>query len=111
MSADESPLIDLLFASSGIENEVVAASTPTDVLEGAVLPAAQIPHLIAMKLVSESERRRQDLIDLQNLIQAATDDDLDQVPGLIELVTSRGYSQDKDLTERFHHFLRFRTEL
>jgi hypothetical protein len=95
--ADESPLIDLLFASSGIEIETVDAADPTDVLEGAILPTARIPHLIAMKLLSESDQRLQDRIDLQHLTAAATDADLAEVPPLLELIAERGFHRDKNL--------------
>lgn len=78
---DESPFIDLLFSHCGIEKEVVESATLTEPFPGLSLPTANVPHLIAMK-VSESDRRLQDRIDLQNLIEVATPQ---------ELATSRRY--------------------
>lgn len=99
------PIVDLLFATSGIESETVAAATPAPVFPGLTLPTARIPHLIAMKLLSESDERLQDRIDLQHLIAAATDADLAQVPSLLDLITQRGYHRDKNLPVVLDAFL------
>lgn len=93
----DAPLLDLIFSSCGIEPEVAAAAQHLKVLPGLTLPTARIPHLIAMKVLSESDIRLQDRLDLQALIAAATDDDLDQVPRLLDLITDRGYARGKNL--------------
>ncbi|MFI5401543.1 MAG: hypothetical protein ACHQ1G_01195 [Planctomycetota bacterium] len=43
---------DLLFASSGIEPEIVAAAEPLEVLPDVRLPVARLSHLLALKVLS-----------------------------------------------------------
>src|SRR5215472_767 len=43
-------VVDLLFASSGIEPEIGRAAEMTDVVPGLCLPVAMTGHLIALKL-------------------------------------------------------------
>lgn len=62
-------LVDLLFASSGIENEVVASADRLEVLPRLTVPVATTPHLIALKVLAG---RSQDLTDLGYLIQSAS---------------------------------------
>lgn len=51
-------VVDLLFASSGIENEVVASADLLEVLPGLTVPVATTAHLIALKVLAG---RSQDL--------------------------------------------------
>lgn len=106
MPTESSPFIDLLFSHCGIEREVVEGASPTEVFDGLVLPTAQIPHLIAMKVLAESDQRLQDRIDLQNLIQVATDADLREVPPLLDKITDRGFANEKDLHAVYEEFLK-----
>jgi Nucleotidyl transferase AbiEii toxin, Type IV TA system len=70
-------IIDLLFASSGIEPEIAASATQIEVLPGMSLPVASIGHLIAMKLLSrDDDRRPNDSADLVALSNAADKSDL-----------------------------------
>lgn len=100
----ERPIIDLIFGSCGIEAEVVAEATPEEIADGLILPTARIPHLIAMKCLSESDQRLQDRIDLQHLVQSATPADFREVPPLLELITQRGYAGPKDLASVFAEY-------
>jgi hypothetical protein len=43
------------------------------------------------------KNRLQDVIDLQYLFEAATDDDMDKAEQLLTLITERGYNRNKDL--------------
>lgn len=95
-------VVDLLFASSGIEPEVVAAATLVDVTRTLRLPVASIGHLIALKVLSRNDDTRpQDIIDLRNLLQEATDDDLAVAEEALALITERGYHRDKDLRAEY----------
>jgi hypothetical protein len=67
-------VVDLLFASSGIENEVIASATRLLVLPRLSAPVATTGHLIALKTLAG---RSQDLTDLGALIPAASAEDLD----------------------------------
>jgi len=71
---DEAGLVtDLLFASSGVEPEIVEAADDVEVLPGLVLPVATIGHLIVMKLLVRDDRRRpNDADDLRSLAAEAT---------------------------------------
>jgi hypothetical protein len=100
----DAPLVDVLFASCGIEAEVVAAAEPAPVFPDLTLPIARIPHLIAMKLVSESDQRLQDRIDLQSLCAAATDADFAEVVPLLDLIVQRGFAREKDLHAIFTQY-------
>lgn len=105
IAVDQSPFIDLLFSHCGIESETVAAATITEPFPGVRLPTATVPYLIAMKVLSESDRRLQDRIDLQNLIAVATQEDLNIVPGLLDLIDQRGFANGKDLHAVYQKFL------
>jgi hypothetical protein len=67
-------MVDLLFASSGIENEVVASADRLEILPRLTVPVATTAYLIALKVLAG---RSQDLTDLGYLIPVASPADLD----------------------------------
>ena len=96
--APQAPVVDLLFASSGIEPEVVAAAEPIEVLPQLTLPVATMGHLIALKVLSRDDARRpQDLVDLGTLLGAASDADLEHARQALGLIAARGYARGRDL--------------
>lgn len=107
---DDSALIDLLFASSGIEPEVVAAATSIELVRGLTVPVAQIGHLIALKVLSrDDDTRPQDTVDLRALIVEATPEDLEMARAALTLIAERGYDRGKDLQADYAALLaRFR---
>ena len=92
-------IVDLLFASSNLEPDVVAAAQPAEVLPGMRLPVAQRGHLIALKVISASDKRGQDKIDLVDLIHRATPADLSLARSALESVHAHGLEQDRGLLE------------
>jgi Nucleotidyl transferase AbiEii toxin, Type IV TA system len=91
-------VVDLLFASCGIEPEIAGAAEDLEILPGFVAPVARTAHLIAMKLLArDDDRRPQDRSDLRALIEAASDRDIEDVRKAIELITRRGFHRDRDL--------------
>ena len=91
-------LIDLLFAASGIENEVVNAATPIEIFPGLVTNVATISSLIAMKLLSANDSTRiTDIGDLYSLIKEASQNDLFEAKDNARLIMSRGFNRKKDL--------------
>jgi len=91
-------VVDLLFASSGIEPEVVQAAEQLEIFPGLVLPVASTGHLIALKLLARDDvTRPQDLADLRGLIEAATPADIKGVRDAVDLITERGFNRDRDL--------------
>ena len=90
----EGTVVDLLFASSGIEAEVCRVAERIEVVPGLVVPVAQSGHLVAMKLLALASDRPQDSVDLHALVGALTDDGRklarDAVVRIEELGTNRG---------------------
>ena len=72
----------------------------------AVLPVAQVPHLIATKVLSENPIRTNDRSDLQALMRVATERQLEESRRLLGLITERGFHRDRDLEGRFAAFER-----
>ena len=87
-------IIDLLFASSGIENEVVAGATRLEVLPKLSASVATTGHLIALKILAG---RNQDLTDLGQLIPVASDGDLDTAREGVRLIRARGFNREQDV--------------
>lgn len=91
---------DLLFASSGIEAEIVAAADPLEVLPGVVVPVATVAHLIVLKLLArDDERRPQDASDLAGLASVATEADQRVAREAAALVQARGFARGRALDE------------
>jgi len=90
-------VVDLLFASSGIEPEIVAAADRVRVMAGLELPVARVGHLIAVKLLAEDERRPADRADLAALIAAVEAAELDRARAAIRLISERGFDRGRDL--------------
>lgn len=93
------PVVDLLFASSGIESEVVANADPVEVLRGLTIRVATTADLIALKLLSRDEiERPQDLVDLRALVRVASEAELERARVALALIAARGYHRGRDLT-------------
>jgi predicted nucleotidyltransferase len=91
------PFADLLFASCGIEPEIVDSASPLEIL-GLTVPVATVGHLIAMKLVSRDARRRpRDQQDLVELARVADDLEWKRAEVAIEVIQQRGFSRGRDL--------------
>jgi hypothetical protein len=91
------PMVDLLFAASGIEPEVTSCATKETVL-GRLVPVASVGHLIAMKLVSFDDKRRpHDRVDLTALAQVADEAEWARAEAAVRLIHERGFSRDRDL--------------
>ena len=89
-----SAFIDLLFANSGIEDEIVRRADRLEVLPDIFMPVASIGHLIALKALAG---RHQDLTDLGYLISAATDADLAEATASAAKIQERGFNRGQDL--------------
>jgi len=99
-------VVDLLFASSGIESEVVEASTALEILDGLTVRVASVAHLIAMKVLARDDRHRpQDRVDLAALFRVATSDDMRVAREALQLISHRGYGRDRSLVEELDRAL------
>jgi hypothetical protein len=103
---EEGIIVDLLFASSGIENELAEAATPLEVLPGVSVPVATLGHLLAMKLLAMDDLTRpQDRVDILALLEFVDEEELSRAHDAIGLITTRGYNRSKDLHARLESFL------
>jgi predicted nucleotidyltransferase len=98
-------VVDLLFASSGIEAEVAAAATPLEVFPAVSLPVARTGHLLALKLLAREDTRPQDDVDLQALLAVAGPDDVELAANAIGLIIQRGANRGRDLEHEWHRLL------
>jgi len=95
---EHAPVVDLLFASSGIEAEIVADAERIEVLLGLMMPVARVGHLLILKLLSQDdEQRPQDAGDLRALRLVASDEECERMIAAAELITDRGYHRGRDL--------------
>jgi len=95
----EAPVVDLLFASSGIESEVVTDAEPIDLLPQLRVGVARTGHLIALKVLSRDDvRRPQDLVDLRALLRVASPAEIARARQSLSLIAARGYHRGHDLT-------------
>jgi hypothetical protein len=98
-------VIDLLFASSGIENELVDAADTVEVLRGVIVPVATSPYLLALKVLAG---RPHDLTDAMGLVERLDDPDIALTRRLLDLISSRGFDRGGSLQERLDTLLRSR---
>lgn len=98
-------LVDLLFASSGIETEVVQLAEYIEVFPNINVRVARIGHLIALKLLSETKRRSQDTTDLNKLLEEANIEEIELAKEACSLITERGYHRGRDLLKRLQAHL------
>ncbi len=91
-------VVDLLFASSGIEPEIARDADALEVFSGVVAPVARTGHLIALKLLARDDASRpQDAVDLRALLGVATESDLSEAREGVRLITERGFDRGRDL--------------
>ncbi len=91
-------VVDLLFSSCGIEDQIVAAAERTEVVAGLFLPVATVAHLLAMKVLARDELHRpKDGEDLIALLAEASSADLAEAERALDLITTRGFNRGRDL--------------
>lgn len=99
-------VVDLLFASSGIEPEIAAEAERLEILPGLVLPVARLGHLIAVKLLARDDATRpQDIADLRAMLREATATDLALAETAVSLISDRGYHRERDLHSALNDLL------
>ena len=91
-------VLDILFASSGIEPEVAGSAELLEILPGLRIPVASVGHLLALKLLSRDDRTRpQDQVDLVQLLRVAQPGDIEAARHAVALIHSRGFQRDRNL--------------
>lgn len=102
-SEPRAPVVDLLFASSGIESEVVAEADVMELLPHLRMGVARVGHLIALKVLSRDDvKRPQDLADLRALLQVASPAELVRARQGLAMITDRGFQRGRDLTSELN---------
>ncbi len=93
-------VVDLLFASCGIEPEIVASADQIEVLDGVRVGVARVGHLFAMKVLSQDDDARpQDRIDLAALGAILSDSEQRLAASALSLIEERGFSREKNLRQ------------
>lgn len=88
---------DVLFASSGVEPEIVAGASLIEIVPMVILPVAQVGDLIVLKLLATSKERPQDQLDLKNLFDVAEENDLVRARWIAQQIMQRGTNRGRDL--------------
>jgi predicted nucleotidyltransferase len=105
------PVIDLLFASSGIEPEIVAEGNEIELLPQLHVRVATTGHLIALKVLARDDvNRPQDVADLRALLRVASAGDVTRARAALALIAERGYHRGRDLQAEFEKLLRTQPE-
>lgn len=84
--------VDLLFASIGIEDLVVASADELEVFPRTLIPVAKLGHLLALKVLAN---RPQDQMDGARLILAASESEIRRAREALKLIAARGYARDE----------------
>ncbi len=99
-------VVDVLFASCGIEPEIVQEAESLAVFADLSLPVARIAHLLAMKLLAFDHRQRpQDYDDLMALLGEADAVELARAEQSLQRITKLGFHRGKDLGSEFRRLL------
>ena len=105
--ADFSPglLLDILFASSGIEPEICQTAERLEVFPGVVVPVARLESLLAIKILARDDvTRPQDRQDIRMLLRAMNDQQMAVARQLLDSITARGFNRGKDLQAEMNAF-------
>lgn len=93
----EEPYVDLLFASSGIEDLIVEQAELLEVLPGVELLVASAEHLLATKVLAVNDARPQDGTDALALANTLDQAGVQRVRDALEEIDARGFGRDRDL--------------
>ncbi len=100
LASREGVTVDLLFASSGIEPEIVGRATDVELPGIGAVRVARAEDLLAMKVLSMRDTRLQDRIDAQHIVEFVADLDLELVRADLALITARGFHREQDLSAK-----------
>jgi predicted nucleotidyltransferase len=108
--SEEGMVVDLLFASSGIEPEIVEAAVEVDIGASRPVHVARVGHLVALKLLSQDAAARpQDALDLHALRTMLDPDEARAAREACELIVLRGYHRGRELRAMLEDFLASRS--
>ncbi len=90
-------VLDLIFATTGIERDIVRRAEQRAVFPRFTAAVACLGDLVAMKLLSVSERRMKDDTDLIELLERSTPADIETVKDAISAIMAEGLNRGRDL--------------
>jgi predicted nucleotidyltransferase len=96
-AGEASVIVDLLFASSGIEPEVAQQAESIAILAAIEVPVARTGHLLALKVLSRSPERPQDSADITALMQVLDAVERARAIDAARLIAARGFARGKSL--------------
>ncbi len=97
LRAPSGVVVDLLAASSGIEQEVVDRATEI-LMEGVgSIPVARAEELLALKVLSMTDKRPQDGLDAAGIVAMNPTLDVGAVRELLARIVARGFHRGQDL--------------
>lgn len=102
----EGVVVDMLFASSGVEPEIVRASEVLEALPGLPVPVARVGDLLALKVLSNGPERPQDQIDIVALLRLADEAEMGRARQTAALIVERGFGRGRDLLGLLAEYLR-----
>ena len=98
-------VVDFLFASSGIEPEIVASAELREAVAGIELPVITTAHLLATKVLAGRDKDR---ADIQSLLRYASQEDILDTRDALDLIARRRYAEGRNLQAEFaEHIARF----
>jgi hypothetical protein len=92
---------DLVFATSGIEREVVASAQRIELFPDLQVLTASVEGLLAMKVLSAAPERPRDMGDIQAIVRANPAFDERQVLSLLNRIEVSGYGRDQALATKW----------
>jgi hypothetical protein len=99
-------IVDLFFASFGIEDEVLLSVSEEEIAEGILRPIVQAEDLIAIKLLAISNRNRpRDSEDILNLLEHAPAARLERIRELLRLMAERRPATATGLEQRLDELI------
>ena len=96
-AGEASVIVDLLFASSGIEPELAQQAEVIAVFAGVEVPVARTGHLLALKVLSRSPERPQDSADITALLQVLDAVERARAVDAARLIAARGFARGKSI--------------
>ena len=92
---------DLIFATSGIEAEIVGSAEELELFDARLIPTASAEALVAMKVLSATDQRPRDLGDISAILRANPNLDQGRVLQLLEATMNRGFARGQDLVQKW----------
>jgi hypothetical protein len=89
-------VVDLLFASSGLEPEIVATAKALETLPGVMVPVVGAGYLLAMKVLAG---RPKDIEDIRGILEYIEPEELRLAREALDVITQRGFHRGRNLQE------------